>query len=178
MAPEGEAWSTGRVQVYTGDGKGKTSAALGLVLRAVGAGLRVFIVQFVKSGKSSEFGALAHFPDQVTIRQYGRGFIEAEPTAEDITAAREGLAEARAALRSGEYQIVILDEANVAVHLKLFSVEELLGLIDSRLQDVEVVITGRNAHPELIQRADLVTEMRKVKHYYDQGLPARRGIEL
>ena len=171
-------WERGCVQVYTGDGKGKTTAALGLALRAAGAGLHVFIAQFIKGIHSSELDALQRYSDLITIRQYGRGgFIRKEPEPEDIEAAEKGLAEARAAIESGEYDVVILDEANVAVHFGLFGVEELLALLDVRPEQVELVITGRKAPAELIARADLVTEMREVKHYYAAGVAARRGIE-
>ncbi len=168
----------GCVQVYTGDGKGKTTAALGLALRAAGAGLRVFIAQFMKSRDCGELHAFEKLSDQIAIKQYGReGFIHGEPDEEDIRAAREGLEEARLAIQSGDYDLVILDEANVAVHFELFSIDDLLAAIDERPEHVELVITGRKAHPRLIERADLVTEMREVKHYYQDGLSARRGIE-
>ncbi len=171
-------WERGCVQVYTGDGKGKTTAALGLALRAAGAGLHVFIAQFIKGTRSSELDALQRYSDLIEIKQYGRGgFIRDEPEVEDIEAAKKGLDEARAALESGEYDVVILDEANVAVHVRLFGVEDLLALLDVRPEQVELVVTGRKAPAELIERADLVTEMREVKHYYAQGLAARRGIE-
>lgn len=168
----------GRVHVYTGDGKGKTTAALGLALRAAGAGIRVFVAQFVKGMHYSELDALRRLEDRITLRQYGRDcFIQCEPTEQDIRAAREGLEAVRSILSSGEYGMVILDEATIATHFRLFSVEELLDLIRSRPPAVEVVVTGRNADPRLIELADLVTEMREVKHYYDQGVPARPGIE-
>ena len=171
-------WDRGYVQVYTGDGKGKTTAALGLALRCAGAGERVFIAQFVKGMHYSELDALERFEDLITVRQYGRDcFITAEPTQEDIDLARAGLAEARAEMLSGRYRLVILDEANIATHFKLFAVEELLAFIDDRPADVELVITGRRADERVIERADLVTEMRCVKHYYDEGVQARRGIE-
>ncbi len=169
---------TGLVQVYTGDGKGKTTAALGLALRAVGAGLRVFIGQFAKGMHYSELDALPMLGDQVTCRQFGRRmFITGEPRPEDMEAARAGLAEARAALCSGEYDVVILDEGNIAVYLGLLSVVDLLAAIEERAPGVEVIITGRRAHPGIMEKADLVTEMREVKHYYKTGVGARKGIE-
>lgn len=171
-------WPRACVQVYTGDGKGKTTAALGLALRAAGAGLRVFVAQFIKGMHYSELDALERFSDLITIRQYGRGcFIRGEPSEEDRRAAVEGLAQAAAIISSGEYDIVILDEANVAVHFGLFTIDELLDAIASRPDGVEIVITGRRAHPRLLEIADLVTDMREVKHYYSEGLQARRGIE-
>ena len=168
----------GYVQVYTGEGKGKTTAALGLALRAAGAGLKVLIAQFVKGQPCSEMNAIARFSDLVTLKQYGREcFIRKTPEPEDIRAAREGLEEARKLLISGKYNIVILDEANIAVHYGLFSVEDLLELIDSKPEDVELIITGRYADRKIIEKADLVTEMKEVKHYYKQGVKARKGIE-
>jgi cob(I)alamin adenosyltransferase len=168
----------GYVQVYTGDGKGKSTAALGLALRAAGAGLRVYIAQFVKGMHYSELDALERFRDRITIRQYGRTcFIRKDPDKEDIRAARDGLQEVRGILTSGSYDLVILDEASIAVHFNLFSADELAGLIGSRPENVELVITGRNAHPKILEMADLVTEMKEVKHYYQEGVEARAGIE-
>ena len=168
----------GYVQVYTGNGKGKTTAALGLALRAAGAGLRVFVAQFLKGVRCSELTALKRLSDLITVRQYGRpSFIQGEATDEDVESARKGLNEARTAIASGDYQVVILDEANVAVQLGLISPDALLDLIDSRPEGVELVITGRNADTKIVERADLVTEMVEIKHYYRQGIPARPGIE-
>jgi len=172
------AWDRAYVQVYTGDGKGKTTAALGLALRAVGAGLRVFIAQFAKGMPSSELVSLERLADLVTVRQYGLGgFVRGSPTPADVAAAREGLAEVREAVASGRWDVVILDEANIATHFGLFSVEELLEVVDLAGGRVEIVVTGRRADPRLLARADLVTEMREVKHYFAKGVPARRGIE-
>ena len=168
----------GYVQVYTGNGKGKTTAALGLAVRATGAGLRVFIAQFVKGMKYSELDAIQRLSDLITIKQYGRDcFIYQEPSNEDILAARQGLEEVREVIYSGAYPLVILDEANIATYYNLFSVEELLALIDGRPKNVELVITGRYADPRVVEKADLVTEMREIKHYYLQGVQARPGIE-
>jgi len=168
----------GYVHVYTGAGKGKTTAALGLVLRALGAGFRVFIAQFLKSGAYSEVRSLERFGDQVTLRQYGTGrFVNGEPTDEDRAHADRALRDAEQAIRSGEYHLVMLDEANVALHYGLISLDQLLGLIEMKPPSVELVITGRHAVPELIDSADLVTEMREVKHYASTGVKARKGIE-
>ncbi len=168
----------GYVQIYTGDGKGKSTAAIGLALRAAGAGLHVFIAQFVKSGRYSEVEALERFSDLIVCRQYGRGcWLRGKPSGEDVKAAREALVEIREIIQSGDYEVVILDEANIATWFELFSVEELLDLIDVKPERVELVFTGRRADPRLIERADLVTEMREVKHYYQQGVLARKGIE-
>ncbi len=168
----------GMLHVYTGDGKGKTTAALGLALRAVGAGAKVFIGQFVKGMEYGELNAIAkHFPDMV-LKQYGRDcFINNLPESEDISLARTGLEEIRKILVSGEYQLVVLDEANIATYFALFSVEELISAVRNRNPGVDVVITGRKADTKLIEEADLVTEMKEIRHYYINGIEARQGIE-
>lgn len=168
----------GYIQVYTGDGKGKTTAALGLVVRAVGAGKKVFFAQFVKGHIYSEIKTLQqHFPS-VEVRQYGLNcFICNAPTEADITAARKGFDEVTDIILSGEYDIVILDEANIATCYNLFSVDELIALLKQKPENTEIIITGRYAAPELIALADLVTEMQEVKHYYNKGVQARVGIE-
>ena len=168
----------GYVHVYTGNGKGKTTAAIGLAIRALGAGWRVFFGQFLKTGRYSEHTILSRFPGQLTVKTYGRGlFIRGEPEVEDRRLAQEGMGELTAVVASGSHQLVVLDEANVAAHLGLITVEQILGLIDSRAEGVEMVITGRHADLRLLARADLVTEMREVKHYYHRGVPARPGVE-
>jgi len=168
----------GYLQVYTGDGKGKTTAALGLSLRAAGAGLKVYIAQFLKQGQYSEIKALEKFSQYIEIEQFGRGkFIKGQPAPDEIDAARSGLEKARQQLISGQFDLVILEEDNVAAYLGLFSVQDLLDVINQRPVHTELVITGRGASPEVIAQADLVTEMKAVKHYYDQGVQARVGIE-
>ena len=168
----------GYVQVYTGNGKGKTTAAFGLALRSAGAGLKVFIAQFVKGMKYSELESIGWLSDKITLHQYGRNcFIRRNPTEEDVALARDGLDRTRRAILSGDWDVVILDEANIAVYFELFPVEELLTLIEEKPQHVELIITGRYADKRLIERADLVTEMREVKHYYANGVKARAGIE-
>ncbi|MCG8335646.1 MAG: cob(I)yrinic acid a,c-diamide adenosyltransferase [Proteobacteria bacterium] len=168
----------GYVQVYTGNGKGKTTAALGLTLRAVGAGYKIFIGQFVKGMTYAELESLGRLTEQVTVRQYGRDvFIRNNPKPEDIEKAKAGLDEIRAAATSGEYQVVIMDEGNIATSLKLIDVDDILELIETKHEGTELIITGRNADPKLIERADLVTEMKEVKHYYKEGVKARVGIE-
>jgi len=168
----------GYIQVYTGNGKGKTTAALGLALRASGAGLSVYIAQFVKGMKYSELKAIKKLSESVTIKQYGRDcFIHKDPEKEDIQVARDGLREARKIMTSGKYQIIILDEANIATYFNLFSVDDLLDFMRAKPEGVELVITGRMADPRIIEEADLVTEMREVKHYYEKGVQAREGIE-
>ncbi len=170
--------SQGYVQIYTGDGKGKTTAALGLALRATGHGMRAYIGQFMKGQPYGELDALRDHP-LITIEQYGdvRCIHREEVTPEHIAQAQRGLARARQAIQSGQYDIVVLDEVNVTVWFGLLTVEEVLAFLDERPARVEVILTGRRAPQELIERADLVTEMREVKHYYQQGVPARKGIE-
>lgn len=168
----------GYVQVYTGDGKGKTTAALGLALRAYGAGLNVYIAQFVKGMKYSELVTFEKLTEHITLKQYGRNcFIKNAPTEEDCMAAQQALEEVRGLMCSGKYQVMILDEANIATFYNLFSVEDLLDLIREKPDDVELVITGRRADPRVIEAADLVTEMKEIKHYYQKGIAARDGIE-
>lgn len=168
----------GYIQVYTGEGKGKTTAALGLALRAAGAGLKVFIVQFIKKRRCSEHRMLEHFGDLITIEQYGRGFLlkrEANPS--DLEAARSGLEKAKGAFSSGKYDVVILDEANVAVKCGLMNVDDLLDIMASKPKSLELIITGRYAHEKVIRMADLVTEMKEIRHYRKKGVKARAGIE-
>ncbi len=168
----------GYVQVYTGNGKGKTTAALGLAIRAAGAGLRVFVAQFVKGKTYSEHRALAKLKNGITLKIYGRShFIHGKPRPADIEAANRGLKEAEAAIKSRKYDLIILDEANIAANLKLFPPSELVRLAEEKPASVELLITGRHASPKLTKMADLVTEMREVKHYYRRGVKARRGIE-
>ncbi len=168
----------GYVQVYTGDGKGKTTAAIGLAIRAVGAGYNVFIGQFVKGMHYSELNALKRFYPDIIVKQYGRGcFIEKKPDAEDIEAAREGFIDIKKVIMSGNYDVVILDEASIAVHFGLIPVEDFLGLIDERPEGVELVFTGRKAPRELLEKADLISEVKEIKHYYNEGVQARIGIE-
>jgi len=168
----------GCVQVYTGEGKGKTTAALGLALRASGHGLRTYIGQFMKGQISGETRALAGHP-LITLEQYGDVLCihREEVTPEHIAQAHRGLARVRAAMLSGEYDIVVLDEVNVTIWFGLLNVQEVLALLDERPAQVELILTGRRAPDELLARADLVTEMREVKHYYTQGIEARVGIE-
>lgn len=168
----------GYVQVYTGDGKGKTTAALGLALRASGHGLKVYIGQFMKGQDYSELKSAPLLPG-LKLEQYGDpGWVfkgKLKPT--QIGEAEAGLAKAEAVLRSGEYDIVILDEINMLTWFELVPVERILALIETKPVSTELILTGRRAAPEIIERADLVTEMREVKHYYTQKVPARKGIE-
>lgn len=168
----------GYIQIYTGNGKGKTTAAIGLSIRAAGAGLRVFIAQFIKMGEYSEIKALKRFADKITIEQFGLGrFIKGKPSHEDIQGAQNGLAKVRSVLAEGKHDLVIMEEANVAVSCGLFSAQELVTIMYSKPVNVELVITGRNADSRIIEKADLVTEMKEIKHYYNNGVTARIGIE-
>lgn len=171
----------GYVQVYTGDGKGKTTASLGLVCRTAGYGQRACIVSFLKGDPN--YGELRFIREHMPMVDYhlaGRmSFVDPnDPAPEDIAIAADGMQRARAAIDSGDYHLVVLDEVNVAANLGLVSEEDVLALLDSRPAHVEVVLTGRDAPASFIERADLVTEMRMVKHFYEAGIPARRGIEF
>ena len=168
----------GYIQVYTGDGKGKTTAALGLTLRAVGAGLKVYIAQFIKKGDYSEIIALERLSDSVTVEQFGCGrFSKGRASDEDIALAHKGLGRIKDIFASGQYDVVIMDEANVAVSCGLFGVEALLDIMDLKPAAVELIITGRNAPASVIEKADLVSQVNAVKHYFQNGVKARIGIE-
>ncbi len=167
----------GYIHVYTGNGKGKTTAAFGLALRAACSGKKIYIGQFVKGMKYSEVEVERYIP-AIKIEQLGRDcFIHHEPTEEDIKAAREGFEKCKKILKDGEFDLVILDEINIAIYFKLVSIEEVLEMIKDRAPHVEVVLTGRYAPKEIIDVADLVTEMKEIKHYYTKGIMARKGIE-
>jgi len=169
----------GYIQVYTGNGKGKTTAAFGLTLRAAGAGKKVFFAQFVKGQVYSEVKAVQEFLPSVTIRQYGLDcFIFNKPKQADIDIARQGFEEVSKIILSGEYDIVVLDEANIAIYYNLFTANELIQVLKQKPEETEIIITGRNASAEIIEFADLVTEMKEIKHYYTQGVNARIGIEF
>ena len=168
----------GYVHVYTGDGKGKTTAALGLSIRAAGAGLKIFFAQFIKDSDYSEIKALRRFSDLIAVEQFGLGcFIGREPSSSDIEAARNGLDRLKSLLSSGEYHLFILDEATIAIKYDLFSEQDILDLIALKPENAELVITGRSASPRIIEKADLVTEMKAVRHYFEKGVQARVGIE-
>lgn len=168
----------GYIQVYTGNGKGKTTAALGLVLRAAGAGLKIFILQFIKKGLYSEIKALGKYADQVTLEQYGLGrLIMRQPAEDDLDIARKGLERLKQVVASGAYDMVVIEEGNVAADKGLIAVQDLLDVMDMKPDAMELVITGRNAAQAIIDRADLVTEMKEIKHYFHKGVGARIGIE-
>jgi len=181
----------GLVQVYTGSGKGKTTAALGLAMRAAGHGLRVCFVQFLKAGwESGEREAAARFAPEVEIHVFGAAqwgnrsqagddtpWWKLPPSEDDREQAQEAMLFARRAVTGGEYDIVVLDEVFGGLRFGLISLDEVMGLICAKPPKVELVLTGREAPPEVIQAADLVTEMNAVKHPYDRGVKARKGIE-
>jgi len=170
----------GYVQVYTGNGKGKTTAALGLAFRAMGRGLKTYIGQFMKGQAYSELKAAAMVSPYITIEQYGKEtftYGHDSPLEEDIQRVREGLAKATAAMLSNKYDIVVLDEIVTSHFFHHVSLKEILEIIQLKPAGVELILTGRYAPPELITAADLVTEMQEVKHYYQQKVNAREGIE-
>ena len=168
----------GYLQVYTGDGKGKTTAAIGLAVRAMGAGMKVLFAQFLKKGDFSEINALRRFGDQIKIIQFGSGkFVRGRPKNADFQRAQQGLKDIEKYMSSGRYDLVVLDEANVALHLGLLPLEDMLCFISRRPPWVELVLTGRNAPEEIKNAADLVSECRLVKHYFSRGIKARIGIE-
>ena len=168
----------GYIHIYTGDGKGKTTAALGLAIRAAGAGLHVFLAQFIKGKQYSELNSLKRLSDLITVEQFGLPrFINGKPSSPDMEAARYGLEMLKSSMLSGKFDVIIVDEGNVAVTYGLLSKQDLLDLIAMKPESLELVITGRGALPEIIDKADLVTEMKAVKHYYNNGVNARVGIE-
>lgn len=175
-----ELLKKGYVQVYTGNCKGKTTAALGLAFRAMGRGLKTYVGQFMKGQKYSELKSAEMCRPYITIEQYGKDtFIHVQnpPLEEDVQMAREGLAKLKKAMFSGIYDIIIFDEINTSHYFNLITTEEMLEVIRSKPDGVEIIFTGRYAPREVIDAADLVTEMVEIKHYYEKGAPARDGIE-
>jgi len=168
----------GLVIVYTGDGKGKTTAALGMAMRAVGHGMRVAVVQFVKAAAAGEHEAAKRLAPELEIVRMGRGYVRGEPGPDDRRAARDALQRMRTCLTEGRYAMVVADEAITAVGLGLLSRDAVESLVSDRPADVHLVLTGRGAWPSLTGRADLVTEMRSIKHPHDSGGGAQEGIEF
>lgn len=173
------------VHIYTGDGKGKTTAALGLAMRAIGHGFKVFMVQFLKNSDImgepyGEIKVLNKFQGALTIKSFGKGgwIKRGQTTQEDKNLVSRATKTAKSAIKDPSYKLVILDEIFLAHYFELLSIEEILEIIDSKPIEKELVLTGRNAPQEIIGRADLVTEMRSIKHYYDKGVKARKGIEF
>ncbi len=167
----------GYVQVYTGNGKGKTTAALGLVLRTICAGNKAFMGQFMKGQDYSELKAVDFLPGLKMEQFGGVEFLHGEPTAKDIADAEKGLLRMKEVVASGEYDVIVFDEINTALFFKLLKVEEVIDVINLKRETTELILTGRNAPKEIIDRADLVTEMKEIKHYYTDGVNARVGIE-
>ena len=173
----------GLILVHTGDGKGKTTAGLGLALRAWGSGLRVLILQFIKGGwKYGELEAierLGQLDGRIEIKPLGLGLMRSDEDREKhIRAAAKALQESERMMVSGQYDLIIFDEINYAVKFGLISLDDVLALLDKKPEKLHVLLTGRDARPELIERADLVTEMKLVKHPYQQGIKAQQGIEF
>ncbi len=173
-----EARDKGLVMVYTGDGKGKTTAAVGQALRALGHGFRVYMIHFMKGRDYGEFLAAEKLP-RLTVDRAGRdSFVRREnPDPVDIELAREGFARAGKAIKSGEYDLVVLDEINVAVDFGLIAEADLFALLEEKPPGVDLIMTGRGASPELIKRADMVSEVLMIKHHYNNGVAVRKGIE-
>ncbi|MBS3816591.1 MAG: cob(I)yrinic acid a,c-diamide adenosyltransferase [Candidatus Thermoplasmatota archaeon] len=169
----------GLVQVYTGDGKGKTTAALGLAVRAAGRDLDIFIGQFMKSGNYGEHIALRRLQDHIRIEQFGDGDfqLKGEPSEKQVKKAKEGLRKIREEMKSRDHDMIIADEMCVAHHFDLLSLESIIELLSDKPEEVELIFTGRKAPDEVIERADLVTEMKEIKHPYQKGIEAREGIE-
>jgi cob(I)alamin adenosyltransferase len=171
----------GLILINTGAGKGKTTAALGTALRAVGCGMKVLMLQFIKgSWHYGELDAAEAFGENFVLKQMGRGFVKiggAESDPEDIRLVEEAWAEAREAINSGAWDLVILDEINYAISYKMLDPEAVAETLRAKPEMVHVLLTGRNAHPLLVELADTVTEMREVKHAYQKGILAQRGIE-
>lgn len=166
------------IQIYTGNGKGKTTAVIGLAVRAAGAGFNVYICQFAKGRLYNEIKALKKFKN-IKVRQFGRRcFIKKSPEKIDIQMALSGIKEAAQIIHKKKYQLVILDEINIAVKLKLIPLKLLLNLIRNTPKSTELILTGRYACQKIISLADLVSEIKEVKHYYAKGIKARSGIEF
>jgi cob(I)alamin adenosyltransferase len=178
--------NNGYIQIYTGDGKGKTTASLGLALRAIGHGWKVLIVQFTKGEKNEngenfygEIKGASKLMPNLEVLQFGldRVVYSSNIKIEDYKETRRGWEEAKKRIQSGEYGLVILDEVNICVDLGLIKLSELKEVLMNRPKNLEIVLTGRRAHPEIVSMAHLVTEMKPIKHYFDIGVMARRGIE-
>jgi cob(I)alamin adenosyltransferase len=169
----------GLIQIYTGNGRGKTTAAIGLGIRAVGSGLKVYMIQFMKGRRYSEIDTIEKIPN-FTLVQFGRDeFVSKEhPEQIDIDLAQKGLQHAKDVIMKNNYDLVILDELNVAIDYNLLPLKEVLTLFETKPKKVGLVLTGRYAHPELVRYADLVTEMLEIKHPYHDGIKARKGIDF
>ncbi len=168
----------GFTQIYTGNGKGKTTAAIGLAIRASGAGKKIFIAQFTKGRGSSEVNVISDYIPNITIKQFGReNFILREPEEEDHILTQKGFKEVVAQVFSRYYEMVVLDEIFIALQYGLITEQALVSFLQTAPDNVEIILTGRNAPQKIIDMADLVTEMKEVKHYFENGIQAREGIE-
>jgi cob(I)alamin adenosyltransferase len=170
----------GYIHVYTGNGKGKTTAAIGLAVRAAGAGLKTYIVQFMKEFPYSELTGLKYIEEFITVEQFGGDdfvYKKEKPGKEDIDKIMNGMKSAREKMLSGRYNIIVLDEICVSIYFELLTTEDVLSFINLKPENVELILTGRYCPDEIIDKADLVTEMKEVKHYYTDGVLSRKGIE-
>jgi cob(I)alamin adenosyltransferase len=171
----------GYIQVYTGNGKGKTTAAFGLALRAAGRGKRTYMAQFMKKGEYGELIAVKKYLSRViVVEQFGLPefhYTGKKVTEEEKKAAQKGIEEAKRAMFSGDYDIVVLDEVNILLYFNIVKIETILEIIEKKPDSIELVLTGRMAPKEILDRADLITEMKEVKHYFQKDVPARLGIE-
>ena len=172
----------GYIQIYTGDGKGKTTASLGLALRALGHGWKVLIIQFTKGDEGTTYGEIAssrRFSDNLEVKQFGldRVVYSHNLNIDDYKETKKGWEYAKEAIQSGEYGLIILDEINICIAMNMLKISEVKNVLLSKPESLEIVLTGRYAHPELKALAHLVTEMKPVKHYFDIGVMARQGIE-
>ncbi|MEW5758005.1 MAG: cob(I)yrinic acid a,c-diamide adenosyltransferase [Candidatus Omnitrophota bacterium] len=166
------------IQVYTGEGKGKTTAAFGLALRALGAGLRVYVAQFIKNGSFCEIKTIKTLKN-IEIEQFGLGcFIRQTPSEKEMKLVSKGFAKIKKIISEKFYDVIILDEANIVLDLKMINLADFLNSIKSASKNKEIILTGRNAPKELIRLADLVSEIKEIKHYYKKGIKARKGIEF
>jgi cob(I)alamin adenosyltransferase len=170
----------GFVQIYTGNGKGKSTAAIGQAVRAAGFGLKTYIAQFMKEYPYNELISLKNLSEWITIEQFGGDefvYKKELPGQVELDKAKKGLQTAKEKMLSGEFELIILDEAIVAIYFKLIESKDLIEIINAKPENVEMILTGRYCPDELIEMADLVTEMKEVKHYYQNGVTSRRGIE-
>ena len=168
----------GFIHIYTGNGKGKTTAAIGLGIRATGGGLKVYMIQFMKGRRYSEIDAIENMKN-FTVVQFGRDeFVSKEnPEQIDIDLARKGFEHSKEIIKNGEHDLIILDEINVAVDFKLIPLKDVLKLMDEKPEKVELVLTGRYSHPDMVKQADLVSEILEIKHPYQNGIQSRKGID-
>jgi cob(I)alamin adenosyltransferase len=167
----------GFIQVYTGNGKGKTTAAIGLAIRAAGAGLKVYFCQFLKGRPTSELKILNKLRSHITVQRSGRKAFVISPVQGDFDDARKAFSKVSKVIKDGKYNVVILDEINNAIAINLIEINELIDIISSKPPHVEIVLTGRDIPAEIAKIADLMTEMKEIKHYYSRGIKARKGIE-